>query len=310
MVVTLKQLEALHWIAQLGTFERAAAKLNTTQSGISKRIQELEASTGLALFDRNQRGARLTEQGEQLLTLGRNMLDIQQRIVELKDAKLAPARRLRLGVTEMAALTWLPRLVSAIRDEYPTMILEPEVDMSRNLYDRLLDGTTDLIVIPEAFSDPEITSVRLAQVTNVWTARPGMIKSSRRALSFEDLAEHTILTQGSRSGSSLLMNKWLRTNGVAFQRVISCDSLTAVVGLVTAGIGVSYLPRQCFRPLVDERKLEIIPVRPVLPTIPYAAMYRNDRPSALTAAIAELAGRACDFSFRDNGKSGRQRAGL
>jgi len=40
-MITLKQIEALHWIAELGSFERAAAQLNTTQSTVSKRIQQL-----------------------------------------------------------------------------------------------------------------------------------------------------------------------------------------------------------------------------------------------------------------------------
>ena len=43
-MVTLRQLLALHWIERLGTFERAAEHLNTTQSAISKRVQELELS--------------------------------------------------------------------------------------------------------------------------------------------------------------------------------------------------------------------------------------------------------------------------
>lgn len=55
-MITLRQLEALYWISHLGTFERAATRLNTTQSAISKRIQELELVVGLAVFDRNQRG--------------------------------------------------------------------------------------------------------------------------------------------------------------------------------------------------------------------------------------------------------------
>lgn len=294
-MITLKQLEAFNWIAQLGTFERAAARLNASQSAISKRIQELEAATGLALFDRSQRSARLTEQGEQLLALGRDMLGLQDRIFDLKNAGQSPARRLRLGVTEMSALSWLPNLVTAIQAAHPTLTLEPEVGMGRNLYDRLLDGTIDLIVIPDAFSDPEVTSVRLANVSNVWTARPGLIRS-RRALDYQQLAEHTILTQGGRSGSSLLVNKWLRANGVAFKRTITCDSLTALIGLVTAGVGVSYLPRQCFQFFNDDRRIAIVPVKPTLPEVPYAAMYRNDLPSTFVASIAQLAREVCDFS--------------
>src|SRR3954468_17538558 len=104
-MITLRQLEALHWIAQLGTFERAAVKLNTTQSAISKRIQELEAASGLAVFDRNQRGARLTEKGEHLLALVLEMLALQDRMLELKDGGDMPARRISIGVTELSALT-------------------------------------------------------------------------------------------------------------------------------------------------------------------------------------------------------------
>lgn len=294
-MITLKQLEAFAWIAQLGTFERAAAKLNTSQSAISKRIQELEASTGLLLLDRRQRSARLTDHGEQLLALGKEMLGLQQRIMGLKSGDQPPVRRLRLGVTEMSALSWLPRLVTAIQDANPALVIEPEVDMSRNLYDRLLDGTIDLIVIPDAFSDPEVTSVRLAQISNVWTASPGLIRS-RRAIDGRELARHTILTQSGRSGSSLLINKWLRANGISFQREITCDSLTALIGLVAAGVGISYLPRHCFQSFMDEKRIAIVPVKPPLPAIPYAAMYRNDRPSTLFASIAELARTVCDFS--------------
>ena len=294
-MITLKQLEAFNWIAKLGTFERAAAKLNTTQSAISKRIQELEASIGLPLLDRSHRGARLTRHGEQLLSLGGEMLDLRQRILGLRHSEQPPARRLRLGVTEMSALSWLPRLVTAIQEAHPTLILEPEVDMSRNLYDRLLDETIDLIVIPDAFSDPEVTSLRLAEVSNVWTARPGTVRSGR-ALDCRELSEQTILTQSGRSGSSLLISKWLRANGIVFKREITCDSLTALIGLVAAGVGVSYLPRHCFQSLADDRRIAIVRVKPLLPKVPYAAMYRNDRPSTFLASIADLARKVCNFS--------------
>ena len=47
--------------------------------------------------------------------------------------------------------------------------------------------------------------------------------------------------------------------------------------MTLAGIGISYLPRQCFQPLVDEGKLIIIPTHPILPPVPYVAMYANER---------------------------------
>src|SRR6185437_2713914 len=66
-VITLKQVEALYWIAELGSFEAAALRLNTTQSAISKRIQELESRFDLEIFDRSRRTACLTPKGEEIL---------------------------------------------------------------------------------------------------------------------------------------------------------------------------------------------------------------------------------------------------
>jgi DNA-binding transcriptional LysR family regulator len=292
---SLKQVEALYWIARLGTFERAAVKLNTTQSAISKRIHELELVAGVPLFDRSQRSARLTEKGEQLLALAQEMLALQQRVLHLKDGNEMPARRLRLGITELTALTWLPRLIASLRASYPNVTIETEVDMSRDLYDRLQEDRLDIIIIPESFSDQHITTVPLARNRNVWMGGPKLVRPRRR-LSIAELAEYTILIQGSRSGSGLWVSNWLKSEGVMLPRLFSCDSLIALLGLAVAGLGVTYLPLQCFKPLVVEGKLKIIPTNPELPDIPYVALYRNDRPSAFTASVAELARTTCDFS--------------
>ena len=58
---TYKQLEALYWIAELGGFAAAARKLNTTQSAISKRVQELERREVFFHFS----SARLTWESEE-----------------------------------------------------------------------------------------------------------------------------------------------------------------------------------------------------------------------------------------------------
>ena len=296
-MITFKQLEALFWISELGTFERAAAKLSTTQSAISKRIQELEAASGMAVFDRSRRGARLTERGAHLLAIGGDMLRLRDQILYLSEAGDIPARRLRFGVTELTALTWLPRFVSDLRSVYPGIDLFPEVDLSSNLYQRLLTETIDLIVIPEVFSSPRIFSLRLAEVHNSWMASPDLVRS-RRTLALEELTAFTILSQGEHSGSGIYIEQWLKSEGVSFNRVLSSNSLIALVGLALAGIGVAYLPRQCFQPLVDQGKLSIMPTKPLLPPVPYAAMYRNDRKSHFTATVARHIQNMCDFSHQ------------
>src|SRR3546814_19848061 len=110
----------------------------------------------------------------------------------------------------MSALSLLPRLVTAIQEAHPPLFLEPEVDMSRNHHDRLLDETIDLIGIPDAFSDPEVTSLRLAEVSNVWTSRPGTVRSGR-ALDCRELSEQTILTISGDRKSCVLGKRGIGT---------------------------------------------------------------------------------------------------
>ncbi|SQF98977.1 LysR family transcriptional regulator [Paucimonas lemoignei] len=294
-MITLPQLLALHWIERLGTFERAAEQLNTTQSAISKRVQELETSTGLQLFDRSQRGARLTATGEDLLVIAREMLVLAERITSMKDGTQVTTRRLRLGVTELTALTWLPKLISRLVTEFPKLTVEPEVDMSRNLHEKLMDDLIDLIIIPDTFTAPEVTSVALASVENAWMAAPGLIDNSA-TVTLAELAKYPMLIQGKKSGSGLFVNNWLRARGIDLPKTLSSDSLTAMLGLTAAGLGVAYLPLECYRPLIDAGKLAVIRTDPPLPAVPYMAMYRNDRPSPFVVSVAGIAAQLCDFS--------------
>jgi DNA-binding transcriptional LysR family regulator len=217
-------------------------------------------------------------------------------MLDLRSTNEMPVRLLRLGVTELSALTWLPRLITAIRQRYPTVAIEPEVDMTRTLHERLLDDSIDLVVAPATFSAPDITAVPLAEVQNVWMARPGLVGARARSLSLDELAQYPIIAQGRKSGSGVFLNTWFKARGIAFSKVLTSDSLTAVVGLAVAGLGVAYLPELCFRPLVKARKLEVVRTKPPLPAVQYAAMYRSDRPSPFISAVVELAREVSDFT--------------
>ena len=54
-------------VARHGGMNRAAEKLNTVQSNVTTRIQNLEEELGVPLFKRHSRGAALTPAGQRLL---------------------------------------------------------------------------------------------------------------------------------------------------------------------------------------------------------------------------------------------------
>lgn len=293
-MMTFKQLEALYWIGQLGGFAPAALKLHTSQSAVSKRVHELEQLFDTPLFDRSQRTARLTEKGEEMFMLARKLLRERDAAVEQFGKPEVIERRLRIGVTELTAMTWLPRLVALVREHYPKVTLEPDVDGSLPLRDKLLADGLDLIIVPDAFADTRLPSKAVGQVESAWMCRPGLVPRGRVRL--QALAGHRLLVQGNASGTGRLYDAWLRERGVEPVDSLVVSNLIALTGLTISGLGVSYLPRHCLAPLVAAGMLAEIDVQPPLPPVPYVAMVQADHRSALVASVIMLAQSCCDFT--------------
>lgn len=292
--MTFKQLEALFWIAQLGGFLQAAQKLHTSQSAISKRVQELEEFFETPLFDRSQRTARLTEKGEEMFVLARKLLAQRDAAIEQFSRPEVLERRLRLGVTELTAMTWLPQLIETIRALYPKVVIVPTVDSSPHLRDQVLGDALDLVFVPDAFSEARLSSTRIGQVEHAWLCRPDLITSDR-PLRVHELAQYRMLVQGQDSGTGRVYDTWLKQQGAEPQDPIQVSNLVAMLGLVVSGLGVTYLPFRCLSPLIAAGMLKAIEVAPPLPPMHYVAMHKGEHRSTLVAAVVMLAQECCDF---------------
>lgn len=294
-MMTFKQLEALYWIGELGSFALAAHKLHTSQSAVSKRVHELELAFDTELFDRSQRSARLTEKGEEMFLLAKGLLDQRNAAIEQFGRAEVVARRVRMGVTELTAMTWLPRWVELIQVHYPQVALEPDVDSSVNLREKVLADELDLVVVPDAFADTRIPSKRVGLVESAWMCKPGLVEAGRR-IRLHELAQHQLLLQGARSGTGLLYDSWMKNLGVQPAKPIVVHNLVALIGLTISGLGVSYLPRAAVAPMVEGGLLAVLDVTPALPPVPYVAMYKGEHRSSLLASVVMLAQESCDFS--------------
>lgn len=294
-MLTFKQMEALYWIVQLGSFELAASKLNASQSAISKRIHELESTFDFPVFDRTHRSARLTEKGNELFEYAKELLERRDEIVERVSAKEVLVRRIRIGVTELTALTWLPRLITAIKETYPKVVVEAEVELSSTLRERLAADTVDLIVVPETLASERFTSTKVGSVDNAWMCSPSLY-SNKSTIPIADIAQFPLILQGNLSGTGLTYNQFMADNGVNTARILLANNLVAQVGLTVSGMGVSYLPITCLDYMVSAGALGIIKTRPALPTVHYVALHRAEHPYSLSHQVAQLAKECCDFS--------------
>ncbi|MFC7737206.1 LysR family transcriptional regulator [Roseomonas sp. GCM10028921] len=75
MHLPMDDVQAFVRVAQLGSFTRAADRLALTQTGLTRRIQRLEAFVGLPLLDRTTRRTTLTAAGRDFLPLAKRLVN-------------------------------------------------------------------------------------------------------------------------------------------------------------------------------------------------------------------------------------------
>ena len=71
------QLRSFLAIVDTGSFTRAAERVHKTQSAVSMHIRRLEEQLGCALFVKQGRGARLTDEGERLIEFARRIVQVE-----------------------------------------------------------------------------------------------------------------------------------------------------------------------------------------------------------------------------------------
>jgi DNA-binding transcriptional LysR family regulator len=293
---TFKQLEAVFWVVKLGGFSPAAQKLHTTQSAVSKRVQELEALFRTPIFDRSQRAARLTETGEEVYLAAERLLDEREVLVQRATGTNVQERRVRVGVTEVTAMTWLPRFVDNIQERYPRVNIDPDVDTGLRLRDKLLASEIDLMIAADTFSEPRFKVTPVGKLPLQWMCKPGLVAHDGKPLKVQMLKNHRILTQGPQSGTGVLFHDWFKAHGLTSADHVVSNSLIALIGLTVTGFGVSYLPPAAVQPMVDQGLLEVLDVKPTLPDARYAAVIRRDQRSSLLTSIVAIAKECCDFT--------------
>lgn len=301
--MTLKQLQTFYWVCRLGSFAAAAEHLCTTQSAVSMRIQDLERSLGVELFDRSQRSARLTAKGQELVKHAEELItratEIQHRI---GDSRVLSGT-MRLGVTELVAVTWLPRLVSAINAHYPSVLVELDVDLTLNQLGKLQSGALDLVIVPGPIQQPGLTNISLGSVEFAWMASPSLGVPRGKAQA-RDLHRWPLLTLSRASNLHALLGVWFDKNAASFHRVDTCNSIGVIAALTIAGLGVSFLPRAQFAADIAAKRLQVLDITPRLPALEYCAVYETRQTQPLSRTIADL---AREYSTFDKQPSASQR---
>ena len=145
---TLKQLRYFLALTDTGHFGQAAERCFVSQSAFSNAIKELEVTLDAELVDRTNRSVTITATGQQVAVQARLVLRDVESLVESARGQREPLTGdLRLGVIPTIAPFMLPDALPRLRKQYPELRLLLTEDQTDRIYERLMDGDLDVLLL-------------------------------------------------------------------------------------------------------------------------------------------------------------------
>ena len=239
--LTLRHLRYFVALAEQGHFGRAAEVCAISQPALSVQMKELEEIVGAPLIERGARQIRLTSLGEGLAGRAREILRSVEDLDGFVRAAQAPfSGVLRIGVIPTIAPYLLPALIRTMGARYPDLDLRPREAITQTLIRDLGEGRLDLAIVALPISESGLHEEPLFDEEFV-LVRP-RAEAAAPVPSAEGLLEMRLLLleEGHCFRDQALA--FCTPARVASREFMEGSSLTTLVQMVGAGIGVTLIP--------------------------------------------------------------------
>ncbi len=253
------ELRSLHYfvrIAELGSITRASAHLQIAQPALTRHVQRLEDELDAALFNRANRGVKLTEAGQKLLDSAQRILrDVERAGDEIRAHKAHPSGKIILGVTPPLCPVVVPELFARMREHFPLIELKVLHAGTARLEEFIVAGLVDLALMTMISRSRLIALTRLAEEEMVLVTRPRARTPGFVAV--EELNRTPlILGDGMRASLDVL----LAGRGIALRVDTELDDHETIRLMVQQGVGASILPHssvyhECAQGLVQAHRI-------------------------------------------------------
>jgi DNA-binding transcriptional LysR family regulator len=239
----IQGIQAFLTVSDTGSFSRAADTLFLTQPAVSKRIQALEHSLGITLFDRIGKSVRLTEAGHALLPSCRRIIaEITESRRIISNLRETTSGTLSLATSHHIGLHRLPPVLREFSKDYPDVELKLSFLDSEEACQQIINGDIELAVITLPGEDND----RL-EMKPVWNDPLCVVVSKQHPLAAagrittKQLLNHDAILPSRGTYTRKLIDAALGLDE-SVSMLLETHYLETIKAMVQAGLGWSMLP--------------------------------------------------------------------
>mgnify|MGYP003645219841 CR=1 FL=1 len=238
---TLRQMEYVVTVHQLGSFGLAAEVLHVSQPSLSNQIAAVETELDVRLFDRGRSGARTTARGLEFVARARRILSEVEALRGVMRSDLPFGGRLRLGVLPSIGPYLLPQAVKSLHAAEPELRVIVREENTAHLDEGIRNGRFDAVIsTPE---DHPNTLQHPLFVEPLWVAvAQDHPLAGRSQIGGPDLAGQRLLTLDTGHRLARIVYGIAGASGAMVSDDYEGTSLDSVVLMAATGAGIGILP--------------------------------------------------------------------
>ncbi|MEV7682310.1 LysR family transcriptional regulator [Streptomyces sp. NPDC088341] len=282
----IEQLEYIAAVTRLGSLRRAAESLHLSQPALSETIRNLERELGVDILDRRRSGAKVSDEGRELLPHIIGVLDAVDKLRRAADDQHHTSRMIRLGTVNAATVPLLVPTIREFRASHPETQVEVVAARQERIHRELMEGGLDLGLVNYLQGDdrpPGFHSTELLRGRPVVCVRADSPLTALPAVGVDDLLAESLIIMRSGYVMHRFVHRILEGRNPAFS--YSTDGAEMGKLMVAEGLGATVLPdfsvigdplERCgaitYRPLAgDSTEVLLLLQRPSANSVPRAA---------------------------------------
>jgi DNA-binding transcriptional LysR family regulator len=237
--MNIHDLEAFIAVVETGSIVAASTRLNLTQPGVTRRIQNLEDRLGTPLLDRLSKPLRPTKSGREAYEHGRRVL---RSIEDLKNS-VAPTGEIqgefRLGIMPYLSDAALALPLDRLRQEFPKLTLRITSGWSPRLVEQVMRNELDAaaLCLPEGASPPDGLAGDDLGLQSVLLIASPELQVPRKA-TLADLSRFPWVMNETGCGFRAFMRQQFEAAGLPFQVGVEALSADLRISLVAREHGI------------------------------------------------------------------------
>lgn len=240
----LRQLRYFVAVAEERNFTRAAERLNMTQPPLSRQIQQIEDSVGLALFERGARPLKLTEAGRVFYAQAKRLLEESDELLPLTRRLAQLAERIVIGFVPSTLYGPLPDVIRAFREAAPLIQISLIEMFTIEQLSALKGGRIDVGFGRLRFDESQLAREVLVEEPLIAALPAGHALADAAQLTLDALSKETLIIYPSTPRPSYADQQLsaFRDHAVEPAAIHEVRELQTALGLVAAQVGVCLVP--------------------------------------------------------------------